>query len=45
MKHEARVFDMISQPFFTKYECNVMIFCSIRQVVAICKGNEYSIFG
>ena len=45
MKHEAQVFDMTSQPFFTNYECKMMTFCFMRQVIAICKGNEYSIFG
>ena len=42
MKREAKVFDMTSQPFFfTKRECNMTIFCFIRQVIVICKGNEY----
>ena len=45
IKHEARVFDRTAQFFLTKYEFNVMIFCFIRQVIGICKGNEYSIFG
>ena len=35
VKHEARVFEITSQPsFVTNYdhECNAMIFCFIRQV-------------